>query len=76
MAAYLIADIEVKEPEGFAAYRKGVPAVIAAHGGRYLARGGAIALLEGDWPASRIVILNFTTWRDCRPFGIHRIMRR
>ena len=59
MAAYLIADIEVKESEGFAAYRKGVPAVIAAHDGRYLARGGAIALLEGDWPASRIVILEF-----------------
>ena len=42
MAAYLIADIEITDPEAFERYRTQVPATIAAHGGRYLVRGGAI----------------------------------
>ena len=68
MPAYIIADIEVVEPEGFADYRTRVPAVIAAHGGRYLARGGAIELLEGDWPAKRIVILEFPDMATLKSF--------
>ncbi len=38
MTAYLFADIEVTDPDGFADYRKRVPAVVQAFGGRYLAR--------------------------------------
>ena len=32
MAAYLIADIEVTNPEGFKKYQEAVPATIAKHG--------------------------------------------
>jgi uncharacterized protein (DUF1330 family) len=59
MPAYLVAELEVTDPAGFEAYRKGVPATIAAHGGRYLARGGALESLEGGWSPKRMVILEF-----------------
>ena len=59
MAVYVIADIEVVDSEGFEEYRRQVPATIAAHGGRYLARGGATQTLEGDWSPRRCVILEF-----------------
>jgi len=59
MAAYLIADVEVIDSAGYEEYRQKVPATIAAHGGRYLARGGATRVLEGSWAPKRCVILEF-----------------
>ena len=59
MAAYVIADIEVLDPAGYEQYRQQAPATIAAHGGRYLARGGATEVLEGAWSPRRCVILEF-----------------
>ena len=59
MAAYVIAELEVTEPSGFEDYRKAVPASIAAYGGRYLARVGALESLEGGWAPKRMVILEF-----------------
>lgn len=59
MAVYVIADIEVLDPKRFEEYRQGVPATIAAHGGRYLARGGATEVLEGTWSPRRCVMLEF-----------------
>ena len=59
MAAYLFASVEITDPAGYEQYRKLVPATIAAHGGRYLARAGATEVLEGDWEVKRVVILEF-----------------
>ena len=59
MAAYVIAHLNVTNPDAFEAYRAAVPAVIAAHGGRYLIRGGAAEALEGDWTVSRLIVLEF-----------------
>lgn len=61
MAAYVIADIEVIDGAGYEEYRQRAPATIAAHGGRYLARGGATKALEGSWLPKRCVILEFPT---------------
>ena len=59
MPAYLIADVEVIDHAGFEEYRQKVLATISAHGGRYLARGGATEVLEGTWSPSRCIILEF-----------------
>ena len=59
MAAYLVANIEVSDPAAFEEYRKRVPATIAAHGGRYLCRGGVVEVFEGEFDAKRVVILEF-----------------
>ena len=59
MAAYVIATIEVKDPEKFDVYRGQVPATIEKYGGRYLARGGEVSVVEGDQPVRRTVVLEF-----------------
>jgi uncharacterized protein (DUF1330 family) len=59
MPAYLIADVEVIDPAVYETYRQQVPATIAAYGGRYIARGGAVEVLEGHWRPRRCVILEF-----------------
>jgi uncharacterized protein (DUF1330 family) len=59
MSAYLIADVEVLDSAAYETYRQQVPATIAAFGGRYLVRGGALKVLEGAWSPKRCVILEF-----------------
>jgi uncharacterized protein (DUF1330 family) len=59
MAGYVIAIVEVTNAEGYQAYSKQVPATIAKYGGRYLVRGGKTEVREGEWPATRTVILEF-----------------
>jgi uncharacterized protein (DUF1330 family) len=61
MPAYAIFDIEVTDPETYEEYKKLAPPAIAAYGGKYLARGGKVDVLEGDWSPTRIVILEFPT---------------
>jgi len=68
MTAYLIANIEVTDPEAFERYRAEVPRVIAAHGGRYLVRGGAQTPLEGTLPLKRLVILEFPSMAAAQAF--------
>jgi uncharacterized protein (DUF1330 family) len=59
MPAYVIAQVDIHDPKAYERYRELVPATIAQHGGRYLARGGATQALTGDWQPSRLVILEF-----------------
>jgi uncharacterized protein (DUF1330 family) len=64
MSAYIIASIKVTDPEGYERYRQAVPGTIAAHGGRYLARGGAAEALEGDLEPNRLVIVEFPSYEQ------------
>jgi uncharacterized protein (DUF1330 family) len=59
MAAYLILDIHVEDPEEYAAYRERSPATLEAYGGRYLVRGGPHEVVEGDWNPERVVVVEF-----------------
>ncbi len=59
MPAYVIAQVEVTDPEKFAKYGAQVPATIAQYGGRYLVRGGETQAIEGDWAPPRVVVLEF-----------------
>ena len=68
MKAYLVAHIEVQDPQGFEAYRERVPAVIAQYGGRYLVRGGTAHPMEGDWRVPRLVIIEFDSLEAARSF--------
>jgi uncharacterized protein (DUF1330 family) len=61
MAAYLVADIEVTDPAGYEGYRKAVGESVAAFGGRFLSRGGATEVVEGNWKPKRLVIVEFPT---------------
>lgn len=68
MAAYIYASVEVTDPVAYEEYRRQVPAIIAAYGGRYLVRGGATTALEGAPPANRLVILEFPDMARLRAF--------
>jgi uncharacterized protein (DUF1330 family) len=59
LSAYVIANIDVKDPVRYEDYRKMVAPTLAAYGGRFLARGGKVDTLEGPWQPSRLVILEF-----------------
>lgn len=59
MAGYVIADVEVTNPELFGEYRALVAETVELYGGRYLARGGETTLVEGDSAPSRAVIIEF-----------------
>ena len=59
MAAYICGEIEITDAAAYEAYRRQVPAMIAAHGGRYLVRGGAVTVLEGGAALRRRIILEF-----------------
>ena len=64
MPAYVIADIEVTDPIRYEEYKGLAPLSIAKYGGRYVARGGEVQVLEGTWTPSRLVILEFPSL-DC-----------
>ena len=68
MAAYVIAErIDQWDPEVFAAYGPLAAASIARFGGRYLAKGDRIGLLEGDEPAPlAMAVLEFPNLDQAR----------
>jgi uncharacterized protein (DUF1330 family) len=57
--AYVLVELAVTDPEAFEAYKTLSTTALAAHGGRYLARGGAASLLEGAGTPSRVTLLEF-----------------
>ena len=59
MPAYVIADSDVHDPEEYERYKAAVPATLEAAGGRFVARGGETAVLEGDWQPKRVVVIEF-----------------
>jgi uncharacterized protein (DUF1330 family) len=59
MPAYVVIETDIHDPERYEKYKAVSPGAVAAGSGRFLARGGATAVLEGDWDPPRIVILEF-----------------
>jgi uncharacterized protein (DUF1330 family) len=59
MPAYVIVETDITDPERYERYKAAAGAAVAAAGGRYVARGGELAVLEGDWQPSRLVVLEF-----------------
>ena len=58
MAAYVIAEVTVTDPQGFEDYRQMVPATVAQYGGKFVVRGGSMEKLEGDWEPKRLSALS------------------
>ena len=59
MPAFIIVDVKIENPDVYEMYKKLTPASIEAYQGRFIVRGGATEILEGNWDAGRIVILEF-----------------
>jgi uncharacterized protein (DUF1330 family) len=81
MPAYVIAETDVHDAEAYERYKAAAPATIAAYGGRYLARGGELSVLEGEWDPARMVVLEFDDletakrWYDSPEYRAARELR-
>ena len=69
MPAYVINDMEVTNPELLEEYKKLSAPIVKQFGGRFLARGGRVALLEGDWDPKRIVIIEFANLEQAKAWA-------
>lgn len=61
MKAYIIVDVNIKDPVRYEDYKKLTPDSLKPFDGRFVVRGGLTETLEGDWDPGRIVILEFPT---------------
>lgn len=66
MPAYVIYQGEVLDPVRYEEYKALAAPCIHAAGGRYLVRGGAIDVFEGDEPDGRTVVLEFPSMEAAR----------
>ena len=81
MSVYAVFNVEVLDPGAYKPYSQAVPALIAKAGGKYLARGGDVAVLEGEPDLKRVVILEFPSeaafrsWYDSDEYKPYQGMR-
>jgi len=81
MSAYVIVEIDILDPAGYEEYKKLAGATVEKYGGKYIVRGGATEVLEGDWEPKRIVVLEFESmqrakeWLNCEEYRELRKMR-
>lgn len=66
MAGYVIADVDVTDPEKFAEYRELVSDTVEKYGGKYLVRGGEFVVEEGDWTPTRTVVIEFESFERAK----------
>ena len=66
MAAYVVAEVNVTNPDLFAEYRKLVPPTIEKYGGRFVVRGGTVETKEGGWSPARLVVIEFPSMDQAR----------
>jgi uncharacterized protein (DUF1330 family) len=59
MPGYLIARVDVSDPNQYGKYTAVTPDVIARHGGRFIVRGGPVTTLEGPEERARVVVIEF-----------------
>jgi uncharacterized protein (DUF1330 family) len=68
MKAYLVLDLAVNDFARFRRYIAEIPAFIAKHSGKYIARGVRPAPIEGDWKPERMVIIEFSNRESAEAF--------
>ena len=56
MAGYVIANVVWKDSESLAVYKRLMPSSVKKYGGKFLVRGGATEVLEGEWSPALVVI--------------------
>ena len=59
---YWIAQVEVRDADGYKAYVAALPDIMRKFGGRYVTRGGQTEIVEGK-SRSRVVVLEFPSYQ-------------
>ncbi|XOV89738.1 MAG: DUF1330 domain-containing protein [Pseudomonadota bacterium] len=66
MAHYLVAQITIEDRTGYATYEAGFMAIFARYGGKLLAVDESAVVLEGKWPFTRTVLIEFADEASAR----------
>lgn len=64
MPAYWVARSRIDDPVQYKKYTDLVPAIMARHGGKVLARGGKFRVMEGPDTFRRFVVIEFPTFEQ------------
>jgi uncharacterized protein (DUF1330 family) len=67
-SAYILANVDVTDPQQYEQYKKLSSIAMQAHGAEVCVRGGKVDVLEGDWNPGRVVILKFPSPEKARAF--------
>ena len=82
MPAYMIAQLNINDPEPMGPYAAGVTAVTEQYGGRYLFSGPGVTNVEGDWHPDGFAIIEFPSreaamrWYDSPEYAPLRQLRQ
>ena len=82
MPAYVIADIDVHDPDAYGRYAALVPPTLEPFGGTSIVRSFASETLEGDWHPRRLVVLRFPSadharrWHESEDYKTPKAMRQ
>ncbi|AVO42170.1 DUF1330 domain-containing protein [Simplicispira suum] len=67
-SGYIIASVEVTNPEQYEEYKKWSSEAMRVHGAEVCIRGGRVEVLEGDWNPGRTVVLKFPSFEAALAF--------
>ena len=82
MPGYVYFQEDIFDPERFEEYKKQSVKSIAQYGGKFIARGGEVQVLEGDFNFSRVVIIEFPSvqaareWHESPEYAAAKALRR
>lgn len=69
MAAYLVVDTHLTNPELYELYKLRAKPLVEKYGGEYLARGGKLSVKEDTlWAPTRMVLVRFPSAQDAETF--------
>jgi uncharacterized protein (DUF1330 family) len=69
MAAYLVVDSKLTDPDHYEAYKLRAKPIVEKFGGEYLARGGAMSVKESAlWAPTRMVLIRFPSTAQAETF--------
>ena len=57
MSGFVIANIDVKNPEAYKEYISKVEPIVEKFGGEYLVRAGEYKVIDGEWKYPRTVVI-------------------
>ena len=66
MAAYVIAEIMITNMEMYGEFVDRVTPTVEGHGGKFVARGGTVDVILGDWAPKRIALVEFGSVAQAR----------
>jgi uncharacterized protein (DUF1330 family) len=67
-SAYILANVDVKDPAAYEEYKRLSTIAMKAHGAEVCVRGGKTEVLEGDWTPNRVVLLKFPSMEKAKAF--------